>query len=117
MRAQLRRPVRLPEQARHRLGTAGCREWAWRSRNRCGNIFRPLWFGSPYGEKIPDGRSEIYLDPAKKDAWGLPEVQRRLIWSDNDWKIFRDMQRWGQEIVRASGGEIQHVWGRAPAEP
>ena len=65
---------------------------------------------SPYGEKIPDGKSEILLDYTKPDSWGLPDVKRNLIWSDNDWKIFRDMQTWGQEIIKASGGEIQHVW-------
>lgn len=64
---------------------------------------------SPYGEKIPDGRSRIYLDEKSLDAWGLPEVKRELHWSDNDWKIFNDMTAWGREIVRASGGEILDV--------
>lgn len=64
---------------------------------------------SPYGEKIPDGKSEIVLDASKPDAWGLPDVRRELHWSDNDWKIFHDMQRWGQEIIRSAGGEVLSV--------
>jgi choline dehydrogenase-like flavoprotein len=64
---------------------------------------------SPYGEKIPDAQSYIDLDPAKRDAWGLPEVRKHLHWNSNDWKIFRDMTSWGEQIVRASGGEILSV--------
>lgn len=64
---------------------------------------------SPYGEKIPDGKSELSLDASRPDAWGLPDVRRTLHWSENDMKIFHDMQRVGQEIIRASGGEILSV--------
>jgi choline dehydrogenase-like flavoprotein len=64
---------------------------------------------SPYGEKIPDGKSEIVLDLAKQDAWGLPEVTRNLHWSSNDLRIFREMTEWGKQIVLASGGEIHSV--------
>jgi len=64
---------------------------------------------SPYGEKIPEPKSFVELDPVEKDAWGLPEVRKHLHWADNDWKIFRDMTQWGQQIVRAAGGEILSV--------
>ena len=64
---------------------------------------------SPYGEKIPDGRSEIRLDWDNLDQWGLPDAKRHLHWSDNDWKIFHDMTAWGQEIIKSSGGEILSV--------
>jgi choline dehydrogenase-like flavoprotein len=61
---------------------------------------------SPYGEKTPDDRSFIDLDPALKDNWGLPRARRHVYWNSNDLAIFRDMQRWSKDILLSSGAEI-----------
>ena len=57
---------------------------------------------SPYGEKTPDEKSYIDLDPVNKDAWGLPIARRHVYWNDNDMAIFRDMQRWSKDILVSS---------------
>ncbi|MEZ5351443.1 MAG: GMC family oxidoreductase [Bryobacteraceae bacterium] len=64
---------------------------------------------SPYGEKLPDPKTYVDLDPSKKDAYGLPEARRHVNWSDNDWKIFRDMTEWSRRILGETGAEIQAV--------
>lgn len=65
---------------------------------------------SPYGEMIPNPKSFIDLDEAKKDEFGLPAARRHVWWSDNDKKIFADMQRWSEEILRAAGADILQVY-------
>jgi choline dehydrogenase-like flavoprotein len=64
---------------------------------------------SPYGEKIPDARNFIDLDWEKKDAFGLPLARRHVVWTDNDMKIFRDMQNWSKQILESAGSEILNV--------
>jgi choline dehydrogenase-like flavoprotein len=64
---------------------------------------------SPYGEKTPDDKSYIDLDPVNKDAWGLPIARRHVYWNENDMAIFRDMQRWSKDILVSSGAEILDV--------
>jgi choline dehydrogenase-like flavoprotein len=64
---------------------------------------------SPYGEMIPNKDSYIDLDPTQKDKFGLPVARRHLVWSDNDNKIFNDMNHWSVEVLKASGAEIQSV--------
>jgi len=65
---------------------------------------------SPYGEMIPNKESYVDLDWEKKDAYGLPQARRRVVWSDNDKKIFNDMQSWSVEILKSSGAEILRVY-------
>ncbi|MFN7920780.1 MAG: GMC family oxidoreductase [Bryobacteraceae bacterium] len=64
---------------------------------------------SPYGEMIPHAKTFVDLDPEKKDRFGLPEARRHVTWSDNDWKIFRDMTQWAMKIVETAGAEILAV--------
>jgi choline dehydrogenase-like flavoprotein len=64
---------------------------------------------SPYGEKLPDPKSYIDLDPNRKDDHGLPAARRHVDWTDNDWKIFADMTEWSRRILTAAGAEIQAV--------
>lgn len=64
---------------------------------------------SPYGEKTPDDRSFIDLDPDLKDDWGLPRARRHVWWNDNDMAIFKDMQRWSKDILVSSGAEILSI--------
>ncbi len=64
---------------------------------------------SPYGEMLPNADSYVDLDPGRPDAYGLPAARRHLKWGDNDWKIFREMTRWAEAIMRESGAEILSV--------
>ncbi|MBI2684957.1 MAG: GMC family oxidoreductase [Acidobacteria bacterium] len=65
---------------------------------------------SPYGEMIPNPKSFIDLDENRKDEFGLPAARRHVWWSDNDKKIFADMQHWSEEILRAAGADILQVY-------
>lgn len=64
---------------------------------------------SPYGEMLPNAKSFVDLDYAKKDAYGLPFARRNVVWMENDMKIFRDMTDWSRRILEASGAEILAV--------
>ena len=64
----------------------------------------------PYGEMIPNAKSSIDLDEKKKDEFGLPSARRQVWWSDNDKRIFADMQMWSTEILNAAGADILHVY-------
>jgi choline dehydrogenase-like flavoprotein len=65
---------------------------------------------SPYGEMLPNPKSYITLDEEFEDAYGVPQPLRQVVWSDNDWKIFHDMQHWSVEIAKAAGAEIHRVY-------
>jgi choline dehydrogenase-like flavoprotein len=65
---------------------------------------------SPYGEMIPNPKSFIDVDYARKDEFGLPAARRHVAWGDNDKKIFKDMQRWSTEILKAAGADILTVY-------
>ncbi|MEO8125969.1 MAG: GMC family oxidoreductase, partial [Bryobacteraceae bacterium] len=64
---------------------------------------------SPYGEKIPDAKNFVDLDYTQKDSFGLPLARRHVFWTDNDMKIFNDMQNWSKEILLQAGAEILSV--------
>jgi glucoside 3-dehydrogenase (cytochrome c) catalytic subunit len=64
---------------------------------------------SPYGEMLPNKESYIDLDPAEKDQFGLPAARRHVVWSENDKKIFADMNHWSTEILKSAGAEILSV--------
>lgn len=64
---------------------------------------------SPYGEQIPNKNTYVDLDYEKVDAYGLPMARRVVTWEENDWRIFRDMTRWSQEILLSAGAEILSV--------
>jgi len=64
---------------------------------------------SPYGEMLPNKQSYIDLDYNNLDPYGLPMARRQYVWSENDKKIFADMQRWSVEILKAAGAEILSV--------
>jgi choline dehydrogenase-like flavoprotein len=64
---------------------------------------------SPYGEMLPNPACYIDLDESRKDQFGLPVARRTVAYSDNDMKIFRDMNRWARDIGVAAGAEILSV--------
>lgn len=64
---------------------------------------------SPYGEMLPNKQSFIDLDYDRLDQYGLPAARRQFVWGDNDKRIFKDMQRWAVEILKAANAEILSV--------
>ncbi len=64
---------------------------------------------APYGEMIPNPKCFVDMDWEKKDSYGLPVARRNVFFSDNDWKIFRDMTRWSIDILKSAGAEILAV--------
>ncbi len=64
---------------------------------------------SPYGEMLPNPNCFVDLDWEKMDAYGLPMARRNVSYSENDWKIFRDMTSWSQRILESAGAEILSV--------
>jgi len=64
---------------------------------------------SPYGEMLPNAQSYIDLDDKISDVYGLPAARRHLAWGENDRKIFQDMSRWAEAILKESGAEILSV--------
>ena len=64
---------------------------------------------SPYGEMLPNRDSYVDLDHDKPDSFGLPSARRRVVWKENDRKIFDDMTKWSVDILKASGAEILSV--------
>ena len=57
---------------------------------------------SPYGEMLPN-QSHVDLDTTQKDPYGLPRARRNVIYSENDYKIFRDMTEWSVRILESAG--------------
>ncbi|MBK5293299.1 MAG: GMC family oxidoreductase [Acidobacteriia bacterium] len=64
---------------------------------------------SPYGEMLPNPKSFVDLDWEKSDSYGLPMARRNVSYSENDWKIFRDMTEWSRRILESAGAEILSV--------
>lgn len=64
---------------------------------------------SPYGEMLPHAKTFVDMDWEQKDRYGLPMARRTVSWSENDWKIFRDMTEWSKRILEAAGAEILAV--------
>jgi choline dehydrogenase-like flavoprotein len=64
---------------------------------------------SPYGEMLPNADSYIDIDYTNTDAWGLPSARRHLKWQENEMKLFREMSRWAEDILKESGAEILSV--------
>ncbi|MBI1896617.1 MAG: GMC family oxidoreductase, partial [Acidobacteria bacterium] len=64
---------------------------------------------TPYGEKIPDARTYIDLDLERRDRYGLSMARRHVHWSENDRKMFHDMQGWAERILRSASAEILSV--------
>ncbi len=64
---------------------------------------------SPYGEMLPHAKTFVDMDWGAKDRYGLPLARRNVTYSENDWKIFRDMTAWSKRILESAGAEILAV--------
>ena len=43
------------------------------------------------GEVLPRAENRVELDPAKRDAWGIPVPKVTMRYSDNERAMVRDM--------------------------
>lgn len=69
-----------------------------------------------FGEMLPNHENKIFLDPDKKDKWGLPVLAVDVEIKDNEIKMRKDMIRDAVEILEAGGAKNVHGsdWGYSP---
>lgn len=65
-----------------------------------------LGFLIGHGEVLPDPENRVSLDPALKDAWGLPAPRIRCRWGTNEAAMVAHMQARMAAVVAAAGGRI-----------
>ncbi|MFN8005942.1 MAG: GMC family oxidoreductase [Terriglobia bacterium] len=61
---------------------------------------------SVYGEMLPSSGSTLGLDPLQKDRLGLPLVQAKVQYGENEKRLFASMKSEGRRILMASNVEI-----------
>ncbi len=63
-----------------------------------------------FGECLPYADNKLWLDPNKKDKWGLPTVVFDVTFRDNEMKMRRDMKKDAVEMLEVAGlKDIQTV--------
>ena len=64
----------------------------------------PWRFGmGGFGEMLPDKRNRVWLDPKKKDNWGIPILHIDCKLRDNEFAILEAMAIDGKETLEAAG--------------
>ena len=58
-----------------------------------------------FGEVLARRENQVELDPALKDAWGIPVLRFNYRFGDNEMKMARDMADTAEEMLRAAGAE------------
>jgi choline dehydrogenase-like flavoprotein len=56
------------------------------------------------GEMIPNADTYCEIDPTVVDKWGIPVLRFHFKWSDNEYKMAKDMQQTFRSIVETAGG-------------
>jgi len=56
-----------------------------------------------FGEVLPDSNNRMYLDPEKKDKWGIPLVVFDAAYGENERKMRLDMMNDAAEMLEAAG--------------
>jgi choline dehydrogenase-like flavoprotein len=77
-------------------------EYKKRVRDYAGAVFS---FGA-FGEVLPRYENAVSIDPALKDAWGVPVLKFDYRFGDNEHKMAQDMYDTGREMFQAAGFEI-----------
>ena len=62
-----------------------------------------------FGEVLPRFESYVDLDPAVKDAWGIPVLRFHYQFSDNEKKMAEDMAVTAKEMFEEAGIEVLNV--------
>lgn len=55
-----------------------------------------------YGECLPDYRNHVFLDPVKKDKWGLPVLNISMEYGPNEIAMRDDMKKAAKEMIEAA---------------
>ena len=64
----------------------------------------PWSFGiGGWGECLPREENRATIDPVLKDKWGVPALNIRCTWSDNERNILKDIQATAAEMLEAAG--------------
>jgi choline dehydrogenase-like flavoprotein len=58
-----------------------------------------------FGEVLPRKENRVTLDPAVRDAWGVPVLRFDYVFRDNEIKMAKDMADTAEEMLRAAGAE------------
>lgn len=61
-----------------------------------------MWMGA-WGECLPNPENKIWLDPEKKDQWGLPIVHINMSYGDNEKAMRKDAQESAQDMLEKTG--------------
>jgi choline dehydrogenase-like flavoprotein len=69
----------------------------------------PGWFFMAIGEMLPRYENFVDLDPARRDAWGIPVARITCTHSDNERAMIRDMQRSLTQLAHDCGLRIDHL--------
>ena len=64
---------------------------------------KPTWGMFALGEMAPRSENRVSLDPAKKDAWGIPAARIECGHSEDEVKMVAHMRRRLPEIATAGG--------------
>jgi choline dehydrogenase-like flavoprotein len=56
-----------------------------------------------FGEILPDPNNRMYLDPEKKDKWGVPMIVLDAAFSQNDLNMRKDIVESAKEMLDAAG--------------
>ncbi|MBL7813991.1 MAG: GMC family oxidoreductase [Saprospiraceae bacterium] len=61
-----------------------------------------IGFGG-FGEVLPNPNNRMYLDPSKKDKWGIPMIVFDAAFGDNEIAMRKDMMNSAMEMLDAAG--------------
>jgi choline dehydrogenase-like flavoprotein len=64
---------------------------------------------SGFGEVLARKENRVSLDPAVKDAWGIPVLRFDYRFGDNDLKMADDMADTAEEMLKAAGADTIQV--------
>ncbi len=56
-----------------------------------------------FGETLPQYRNRVFLDDAKKDRFGIPQVAFDYQWHDNELKMRKDISSQSVDMLKAAG--------------
>ncbi len=66
----------------------------------CVGRFEPGWYFMTIGEVLPRAENRVELDPAKRDAWGIPAPKVTMLYSENERAMVRDMNETLDDLCR-----------------
>lgn len=96
-------------------GGGGCAEYPGFAHDRAGfgssfkqqvRVHYPATISvGAFGEVLPRHENRVELDPAVKDAWGIPVLRFDYRFGDNELAMAKDMAATAEEMLRAAGAE------------